>query len=74
MLDLVDVISEAMKDDDMKKGLAEQMCSNAMIIQAKIAGGKRVWPLLITNGKRCGYKTCGKGYVKRRDLCLNGED
>ena len=40
LFDLVDVISEALKEDDMKESLSIQMCSNAALIQAKIAGAE----------------------------------
>lgn len=40
LFDLVDVISEALKEDDMKESLQVQMCSNAALIQAKIAGAE----------------------------------
>jgi hypothetical protein len=40
LFDLVDVISEALKEDEMKESLAVQMCSNAALIQAKIAGAE----------------------------------
>ena len=40
LFDLVDVISEALKEDKMKEGLAAQMFSNAALIQAKIAGAE----------------------------------
>jgi len=40
LFDLVDVISEALKEDDMKESLSVQMCSNAALIQAKIAGAE----------------------------------
>lgn len=40
LFNLVDVIAEALKEDDMKEHLAAQMLSNAAIIQAKIAGAE----------------------------------
>jgi hypothetical protein len=40
LFDLVDVIAEALKEDDMKESLSVQMCSNAALIQAKIAGAE----------------------------------
>jgi len=40
MLDLVEVISTALKDDPVKESLINQMCTNAMIVQAKIAGAE----------------------------------
>lgn len=40
LFDLIDVIAEALKEDDMKEHLAAQMLSNAAIIQAKIAGAE----------------------------------
>jgi len=40
LFDLVDVISEALKEDDMKESLSIQMCSNAALVQAKIAGAE----------------------------------
>ena len=40
LFDLVDVISEALKEDQMKEGLAAQMFTNAALIQAKIAGAE----------------------------------
>ncbi|PWK75318.1 hypothetical protein LX99_03811 [Mucilaginibacter oryzae] len=40
LFDLADVIAEALKDDSMKEHLAIQICSNAAIIQAKIAGAE----------------------------------
>lgn len=40
MLDLVEVISTALKDDPVKESLVSQMCTNAMIVQAKIAGAE----------------------------------
>jgi hypothetical protein len=40
LFDLVDLISEALKEDDMKESLSVQMCSNAALIQAKIAGAE----------------------------------
>jgi len=42
IFDLVDVISEALKEgeDNMKEHLMVQMCSNAALIQAKIAGAE----------------------------------
>jgi hypothetical protein len=40
LFDLVDVISDALKEDDMKESLSVQMVSNAALIQAKIAGAE----------------------------------
>ncbi|RVU01476.1 hypothetical protein EOD41_05795 [Mucilaginibacter limnophilus] len=40
LFDLVEVIAEALKEDDMKESLAAQMISNAALIQAKIAGAE----------------------------------
>ncbi|WP_114939254.1 hypothetical protein [Mucilaginibacter endophyticus] len=40
LFDLADVIAESLKEDSMKEHLAVQMCSNAALIQAKIAGAE----------------------------------
>ena len=40
LFDLVDIISETLKDDEMKEHLAVQMMSNAALVQAKIAGAE----------------------------------
>ncbi|MEO3407177.1 hypothetical protein AAFN85_24885 [Mucilaginibacter sp. CAU 1740] len=40
LFDLADVIAEALKEDSMKEHLAIQICSNAALIQAKIAGAE----------------------------------
>jgi hypothetical protein len=40
LFDLVEVIAEALKEDEMKESLATQMFSNAAMIQAKIAGAE----------------------------------
>src|SRR6185312_5861910 len=40
VLELADLISDALKEDEMKQSLAQQMCSNAALIQAKIAGAE----------------------------------
>ena len=40
LFDLADVIAESLKEDSMKEHLAIQMCSNAALIQAKIAGAE----------------------------------
>lgn len=40
LFDLVEIIAEALKEDEMKEHLATQMFSNAAMIQAKIAGAE----------------------------------
>lgn len=40
MLELIEVISEVLKEDEMKEHLAAQMWTNAALIQAKIAGAE----------------------------------
>jgi len=40
IFDLVEIISETLKEDDMKEHLAAQMWTNAALIQAKIAGAE----------------------------------
>ena len=40
IFNLVGVIADALKEDDMKESLETQMCSNASLIQAKIAGAE----------------------------------
>jgi hypothetical protein len=40
LFDLADVISESLKENEMKEHLAAQMISNAAMIQAKIAGAE----------------------------------
>ncbi len=40
LFDLVEVIGEALKEDEMKESLAAQMFTNAAMIQAKIAGAE----------------------------------
>src|ERR1700742_2633563 len=40
LFDLADVISESLKESDKKDHLAREMMSNAMLIQAKIAGAE----------------------------------
>ena len=37
LLDLAEIIADALKEDEMKKHLAAQMFCNAALIQAKIA-------------------------------------
>src|SRR6201986_2871724 len=40
LFDLVEVIADALKEDEMKEHLAAQMISNAALVQAKIAGAE----------------------------------
>lgn len=40
LFELVDLISESLKEDDMRESLAVQMCSNAAIVRAKIVGAE----------------------------------
>jgi len=40
LFDLAEVIADALKEDEMKEQLAVQMLSNAVLIQAKIAGAE----------------------------------
>ena len=40
LFDLVEIIAEALKEDEMKEHLAVQMFSNAALVQAKIAGAE----------------------------------
>ncbi len=40
LFDLVEIIAEALKEDEMKEHLATQMFSNAAMVQAKIAGAE----------------------------------
>ena len=40
LFDLVEIIADALKEDEMKEHLAAQMISNAALVQAKIAGAE----------------------------------
>ncbi|PTQ95627.1 hypothetical protein C8P68_105132 [Mucilaginibacter yixingensis] len=40
LLDLSEIIADALKDGEMKESLANQMVGNAMLVQAKIAGAE----------------------------------
>ena len=51
LMDLADIIAEALKDDDKKEHLASEIVSNAMLIQVKIAGasGGNLYSLKMQN-------------------------
>lgn len=51
MMDLADVIAEALKENDRKEHLASEIVSNAMLIQVKIAGasGGNLYSLKMQN-------------------------